>query len=85
MDAVIPGQTRWKVCTFACKALYGKQHDRVMKKVKKKIVPQRSNITKEEAQGFQPTPFSVLGEAGAEEFREPHLFQGQENKWGKNN
>lgn len=35
MDAVIPEQTRWKVCTFACKALYGKQYDRVMKKVKK--------------------------------------------------
>lgn len=62
MDAAIPGETRWKSCTFARKALYGQQEDGVMKKgKKKKIVPECSNITKEEAQGFQPTPISVLG------------------------
>lgn len=54
-------------------------------KKEKKIVPECHNTTKAEVQSFQPTPFSVLGWAGAEEFREPHLFQGQENKWGKNN
>lgn len=54
-------------------------------KKEKQFVPQCCNINKEEAQGYQPTPFSVLGQAGAEEFREPRLFQGQENKWGKNN
>lgn len=45
-------------------------------KRKKEKVPECSNITKEDTQGFQPFPFGVLGYSRAEEFREPHLFQG---------